>query len=89
MYALEADRIDTEHLNVSAHLLFTEEPYRSAGMSQRSVTHMFLEGLYNSVLGEMSLIGCGKVDFGNSYTERGLDCLIEAKVEYPSYTMDG
>lgn len=30
---------------------------------------------------------CGKVDFWNNYTERGLDCLIEAKVAYPSYTV--
>ncbi|KAJ8643258.1 hypothetical protein MRB53_005006 [Persea americana] len=72
-------------LNVSAELRITGERYRNVSM-------LFVEGLYNPIDGKMYLVGCRDVRaswsvlFESSDLENGLDCLIEAKVEYPPTT---
>lgn len=49
---------------------------------------MFLEGIYDPVIGEMHLIGCRKVVVGGTGVERGLDCLIEVEIQYRSENME-
>ncbi|KAL5975224.1 hypothetical protein ACLOJK_031903 [Asimina triloba] len=72
-------------LNVSAQLRLDGEQYINASV-------LFLEGLYNPVVGKMYLIGCRDVRaswevlFESNDLEGGLDCLIEVKVEYPPTT---
>ncbi|KAF9617014.1 hypothetical protein IFM89_033084 [Coptis chinensis] len=72
-------------LNVSAQLTLTGEPYSNTSM-------LFLEGLYDSHVGKMYLIGCRdvraswKILFESMDLENGLDCLIEVKLEYPPTT---
>ncbi|MCL7044028.1 hypothetical protein MKW94_009224 [Papaver nudicaule] len=72
-------------LNVSAQLSLSGEPYRNVSM-------ISLEGLYDSRVGKMYLIGCRdvraswKILFDSSDLQDGLDCLIEVKLEYPPKT---
>ncbi|XP_058074626.1 uncharacterized protein LOC131223290 [Magnolia sinica] len=72
-------------LNVSAQLRVIGEPYTN-------VSELFLEGLYNPIVGKMYLIGCRDVRaswdvlFESRDLEGGLDCLIDVKVEYPPKT---
>uniref|UniRef100_A0A7N0TGC0 RING-type E3 ubiquitin transferase n=1 Tax=Kalanchoe fedtschenkoi TaxID=63787 RepID=A0A7N0TGC0_KALFE len=61
-------------LNVSLHLTFPDAPVRN-------ISSLFLEGLYDSVVGEMYLTGCREVT-----SKGGLDCSIEAKIQYPLET---
>ncbi|ERM97083.1 hypothetical protein AMTRI_Chr05g63980 [Amborella trichopoda] len=72
-------------LNVSAELKLT-------GTAYENVSTLFLEGLYDEIVGKMYLIGCRdvraswKVLFESMDLEDGLDCLIEVKIEYPPTT---
>ncbi|OVA06532.1 Protein of unknown function DUF2921 [Macleaya cordata] len=72
-------------LNVSAQLSLSGKPYSNISM-------LFLEGIYDSRVGKMYLIGCRdvraswKILFESSDLEGGLDCLIEVKLEYPPTT---
>ncbi|XVF49257.1 hypothetical protein PTKIN_Ptkin03bG0254000 [Pterospermum kingtungense] len=77
--------IDHQLLNVSLHMTFRKAAFGSQ-VSYNNVSELFLEGLYDPLAGEMHLIGCKKVDmhlYGGTDVERGLDCLIEVKVQYP------
>ncbi|RZC64008.1 hypothetical protein C5167_025765 [Papaver somniferum] len=85
-YHAKAESTETQLLlNVSAQLSLSGEPYRNISM-------MSLEGLYDSRVGKMYLIGCRdvraswKILFDSSDLEDGLDCLIEVKLEYPPKT---
>ncbi|KAI3986331.1 hypothetical protein MKX01_002176 [Papaver californicum] len=85
-YHAQAESTETQLLlNVSAQLSLSGEPYRNISM-------MSLEGLYDSRVGKMYLIGCRyvhaswKILFDSSDLEDGLDCLIEVKLEYPPKT---
>ncbi|XP_077225419.1 uncharacterized protein LOC143858612 [Tasmannia lanceolata] len=72
-------------LNVSAELTLSGKP-------DSNVSVLFLEGLYDPMVGKMYLIGCRDVRaswnilFESMDLEGGLDCLIEVKVEYPPTT---
>ncbi|KAB5552795.1 hypothetical protein DKX38_010106 [Salix brachista] len=57
-------------------------------ISYRNISQVFLEGIYDPVIGEMHLIGCRKVEIGGTGVERGLDCLIEVEIQYPSENME-
>ncbi|MCL7029382.1 hypothetical protein MKW94_012887 [Papaver nudicaule] len=85
-YHTKAESPETQLLlNVSAQLSLSGEPYRNISM-------ISLEGLYDSRVGKMYLIGCRdvraswKILFDSSDLEDGLDCLIEVKLEYPPKT---
>jgi len=70
-------------MDVSLHLTFSSVEFlASASLNYRSITFLFLEGLYDCGTGTMFLIGCGKAQTG-LHVEQGLDCLIETKVQYP------
>ncbi|KAJ6382246.1 hypothetical protein OIU77_030820 [Salix suchowensis] len=78
-------------LNVSAHLIFRElkeETQEFTMICYRNISQVFLEGIYDPVIGEMHLIGCRKVVVGGTGVERGLDCLIEVEIQYPSENME-
>lgn len=78
-------------LNVSTHLVFRElkeETREFTMISYRNISQVFLEGIYDPVIGEMHLIGCRKVAIGGTGVERGLDCLIEVEIQYPSENME-
>ncbi|KAF9680670.1 hypothetical protein SADUNF_Sadunf06G0145800 [Salix dunnii] len=78
-------------LNVSTHLIFRElkEATQEFTMiSYRNISQVFLEGIYDPVIGEMHLIGCRTVVIGGTGIERGLDCLIEVEIQYPSENME-
>ncbi|KAJ6406923.1 hypothetical protein OIU84_010440 [Salix udensis] len=78
-------------LNVSAHLIFRElkeETQEFTMISYRNISQVFLEGIYDPVIGEMHLIGCRKVVVGGTGVERSLDCLIEVEIQYPSENME-
>ncbi|XP_057743185.1 uncharacterized protein LOC130961359 [Arachis stenosperma] len=67
--------------NISLHMTFSERYF-----DENAVTFpYFLEGIYDSLAGDMYLIGCRKVSSNDkSSVEHGLDCLVEVKVQYPS-----
>ncbi|KAJ6698616.1 FAMILY PROTEIN putative (DUF2921)-RELATED [Salix purpurea] len=78
-------------LNVSAHLIFRElkgETQEFTMISYRNILQVFLEGIYDPVIGEMHLIGCRKVEIEGTGVERGLDCLTEVEIQYPSENME-
>ncbi|MED6110963.1 hypothetical protein PIB30_047960, partial [Stylosanthes scabra] len=60
-------------LNISLHLTISE------GYWVKNADHypIFLEGVYDPLEGDMHLIGCGMLSYGQ-------DCLMEVKVQYPS-----
>ncbi|KAK9101863.1 hypothetical protein Sjap_019117 [Stephania japonica] len=72
-------------LNVSAQLTTT-------GPLFQNISVLFLEGLYDSRVGRMFLIGCRdvraswKILSDSTDLENGLDCLVEVKLEYPPKT---
>ncbi|KAF6144900.1 hypothetical protein GIB67_041486 [Kingdonia uniflora] len=72
-------------LNISAQLTLKENPYNNS-------FKLSLEGLYDSRVGKMYLIGCRDVWkswrtlFESHDLEDGFDCLIEVKLEYPPKT---
>ncbi|XP_063949372.1 uncharacterized protein LOC108221142 [Daucus carota subsp. sativus] len=72
-------------LNVSAQLGIDGKSYHNFSM-------IFLEGLYNPLVGKMYLIGCRdvratwKILFDSMDLEAGLDCLVEVVVSYPPTT---
>ncbi|KAA8541859.1 hypothetical protein F0562_023011 [Nyssa sinensis] len=72
-------------LNVSAQLRLTGKPYSNFSL-------LFVEGLYDPLVGKMYLIGCRdvraswKVLFESMDLEAGLDCLVEVVVSYPPTT---
>ncbi|KAF8036568.1 hypothetical protein BT93_C2324 [Corymbia citriodora subsp. variegata] len=82
----EAELFDSRFLNVSIHLTFSKPPLLFMEVSYKGVSRLFMEGLYDTLLGEMYLIGCREVMSGSTLTERGLDCLIESKIKYSSET---
>ncbi|OMO57955.1 hypothetical protein COLO4_34970 [Corchorus olitorius] len=70
-------------LNVSMHLVFRiETTYQQT--TYKNVSELSLEGLYDPTLGEMHLIGCRKALVEGIGLERGQDCLIEVKIQYPA-----
>ncbi|XP_028074037.1 uncharacterized protein LOC114276452 [Camellia sinensis] len=82
----QAELTKSEVRNVSLHLMLTEAPLRFSGKSNKDISKLFLEGLYDPVVGEMYLIGCRKVMVESINIERGLDCSMNVKIEYPSET---
>ncbi|KAL4319536.1 hypothetical protein GQ457_18G000620 [Hibiscus cannabinus] len=69
-------------LNVSVHLAFkTENEYEQT--TYKNVSELSLEGLYDPILGEMHLIACRKALVASISIERGQDCLISVKIQYP------
>lgn len=72
-------------LNVSAQLVLNGKQYNNFSV-------LFLEGLYNPLVGKMYLIGCRdvraswKILFESMDLEAGLDCLVEVVVSYPPTT---
>ncbi|KAK8660545.1 hypothetical protein V6N13_051467 [Hibiscus sabdariffa] len=69
-------------LNVSVHLAFkTENEYKQT--TYKNVSELSLEGLYDPILGEMHLIACRKALVASISIERGQDCLISVKIQYP------
>ncbi|OMO57882.1 hypothetical protein COLO4_35012 [Corchorus olitorius] len=69
--------------NVSMHLMFrTEKSYRKT--TWKNVSELSLEGLYDPTSGEVHLIGCRKALVKSIGIERGQDCLIEVKIDYPA-----
>ncbi|KAL3535799.1 hypothetical protein ACH5RR_004260 [Cinchona calisaya] len=79
----------SEVLNVSLSLVFTGERLEFTDHKDyKNISKLFLEGLYDPLAGEMHLIGCRRitVDARNLNLERGFDCLIEVKIEYPDET---
>ncbi|KAG8487452.1 hypothetical protein CXB51_016218 [Gossypium anomalum] len=68
--------------NVSMHLAFkTEEELKKT--IYKDVSELSLEGVYDPSLGEMHLVGCRKALVGSMGIERGQDCLISVKIQYP------
>ncbi|KDO80385.1 hypothetical protein CISIN_1g047582mg [Citrus sinensis] len=72
-------------LNVSMHLLFAKARF-FPNIPHKNLFDLYLEGVYDPLVGHMYLIGCRKVLIGSVSLERGLDCLIEVNIEYPSTT---
>ncbi|KAM7480399.1 hypothetical protein LguiA_028612 [Lonicera macranthoides] len=72
-------------LNISAQLSLTGKLYNN-------FSALFVEGLYNPLVGKMYLIGCRDVRaswnilYDSMDLEAGLDCLIEVVVSYPPTT---
>lgn len=72
-------------LNVSAQISLTGKTYGN-------FSAIFLEGLYNPLVGKMYLIGCRDVRASwrilqaSMDLEAGLDCLIEVTISYPPTT---
>ncbi|CAK9174672.1 unnamed protein product [Ilex paraguariensis] len=72
-------------LNVSAQLSLIGIPYSNFSV-------LFLEGLYDPLVGKMYLIGCRdvraswKILYESMDLEAGLDCLIEVVMSYPPTT---
>lgn len=72
-------------LNVSAQLSFTGRLYSN-------FSTLFLEGLYDELVGKMYLIGCRdaraswQILHESMDLEAGLDCLIEVVISYPPTT---
>ena len=71
-------------LNISAHFTLSGESYIH-------ISVLYLEGLYNPLLGKAFLIGCRDIPLSQgpmniTNPESRMDCLIEAKVEYSSKT---
>ncbi|KAK2967767.1 hypothetical protein RJ640_029663 [Escallonia rubra] len=81
-----ADISKSAALNVSLDLVFIEAPIKLREKSYNHVEKLYLEGLYDPLAGEMYLIGCRKVVVESVNVERGLDCLIDVKIEYSSET---
>ncbi|XVF84478.1 hypothetical protein PTKIN_Ptkin17bG0040100 [Pterospermum kingtungense] len=77
---------DDRFLNVSMRLAFINQKDREQ-MTYKNVSELSLEGLYDSILGEMHLIGCRRALVESVGIERGLDCLIEAKIQYPPMSL--
>ncbi|KAI4338185.1 hypothetical protein L6164_016529 [Bauhinia variegata] len=76
-------------LNISVNLMYnylTKRPSVFAATYYRDFSTLFLEGVYDPLAGDMHLIGCRKVKDGSINLERGFDCLVEAKIHYPSET---
>ncbi|OMO57950.1 hypothetical protein COLO4_34965 [Corchorus olitorius] len=79
----EEDLTGSQILNVSMHLLFeTERSHRKT--TYKNVSELSLEGLYDPTFGEMHLIGCRKALVESIGIDRGQDCLIEVKIQYPA-----
>ncbi|XP_059636194.1 uncharacterized protein LOC132278419 [Cornus florida] len=78
----QVELTSSDRLNVSLHLKFGEDnkPYKSEA-------RMFLEGLYDPLVGEMYLIACAKAMAESINIESGLDCSTEVKIEYPSESL--
>ncbi|KAG8487453.1 hypothetical protein CXB51_018463 [Gossypium anomalum] len=68
--------------NVSMHLAFeTEKEHEQT--TYKDVLELSLEGVYDPSFGEMHLVGCRKALVKSIGIERGQDCLISVKVQYP------
>ncbi|TYG59645.1 hypothetical protein ES288_D07G003200v1 [Gossypium darwinii] len=68
--------------NVSMHLAFkTEKELKQT--TYKDVSELSLEGVYDPSLGEMHLVGCRKALIESMGIERGQDCLISVKIQYP------
>lgn len=72
-------------LNGSMHLLFAKARF-FPNIPYKNLSDLYLEGVYDPLVGHMYLIGCRKVLIESVSLERGLDCLIEVNIEYPSTT---
>ncbi|GAY50526.1 hypothetical protein CUMW_127330 [Citrus unshiu] len=66
-------------LNVSMHLLFAKARF-FPNIPHKNLFDLYLEGVYDPLVGHMYLIGCRKVLIGSVSLERGLDCLIEISI---------
>ncbi|KAA3457772.1 [Protein-PII] uridylyltransferase [Gossypium australe] len=67
--------------NVSMHLAFkTEKELKQT--TYKDVSELSLEGVYDPSLGEMHLEGFDR-EYGAMGIERGQDCLILVKIQYP------
>ncbi|XP_039018606.1 uncharacterized protein LOC120149960 [Hibiscus syriacus] len=76
------DLTSCRFLNVSVHLTFkTEKEYKQT--TYKNVSELSLEGLYDPIFGEMHLIACRKALVASIGLERGQDCLITVKIQYP------
>ncbi|OMO57956.1 hypothetical protein COLO4_34971 [Corchorus olitorius] len=78
------DLRSSRFLNVSMHMMFTTEKRRRIPVPYKNISELSLEGLYDPVSGEMNLIGCRKALIDSIGIERGQDCLIEVKIQYPA-----
>ncbi|KAK7411239.1 hypothetical protein VNO78_02672 [Psophocarpus tetragonolobus] len=77
---------NTQLLNISLHLIFNEG---SSVFTIKQYTHLsplFLEGVYDPLVGQMYLIGCRMVSNVSTIVGHGLDCLVDVKVQYPPST---
>ncbi|KAG5243760.1 [Protein-PII] uridylyltransferase [Salix suchowensis] len=82
-------------LNVSAHLIFRElkgETQEFTMISYRNISQVFLEGIYDPVIGEMHLIGCRKVVVGGTGQDDplyfGPVSLLANKTPYQDYSLN-
>lgn len=71
-------------LNISAH-------FTLGGESHVHISVLYLEGLYNPLLGKAFLISCRDISLSQGVVnitslENGMDCLIEVIVEYSPKT---
>lgn len=71
-------------LNVSVHLTYTVDDRVFTGRVEKSVTYLFLEGVYDTYSGEMHLVGCGNIKVGRSFSfvEPYLDCSMAVRIQY-------
>ena len=76
------DLTSCRFLNVSMHLVFKNQKEHKQ-TTYKNVSELSLEGLYDPILGEMHLIGCREALVESIGIERGQDCLIEVKIQYP------
>ncbi|XP_039020004.1 uncharacterized protein LOC120151690 [Hibiscus syriacus] len=68
--------------NVSMHLAFSNmREYKQT--TYKNISELYLEGVYDPIMGEMHLIGCRKASVASVSIERGQDCLISVKIQYP------
>lgn len=71
----------TDAIKISGHLSITGKEFFNVSL--------FLEGLYDPVVGEMYLIGCRdvrafpKLSYNGTNIDGGMDCQVEVKVKYP------
>ncbi|KAG5149060.1 hypothetical protein AAZX31_06G200700 [Glycine max] len=73
-------------LNISLHLIFNEGSSVFTIKQYRHLSPLFLEGVYDQLAGQMSLIGCRMVSNVSTNVGHGLDCLVDVKVQYPPLT---
>ncbi|KAJ4708356.1 DUF2921 family protein [Melia azedarach] len=74
--------INAEMIEISGHLSITGENFNNVSLA--------FEGIYDSTVGKMFLVGCRDVRIiqkninKEMHLEGGMDCLFEVEIEYPS-----